>query len=62
MGMGVGPACASMPVTVTSYQRKPSEPVTTPMTLSSASRMGPCSICASKYLPSLRWPTGASPA
>ena len=29
--MGVGPACASIPVTVQSYQRMPSTPVTTPI-------------------------------
>ncbi|CFP63614.1 Uncharacterised protein [Bordetella pertussis] len=48
IGIGVGPACISMPCTTTSYQRTPSEPVTTPTILSSCSRMGPCSMCASK--------------
>ena len=32
-GIGVGPACASWPVTVTSYQRWPCAPVTTPIGL-----------------------------
>ena len=46
--IGVGPAWASWPVTVISYQRMPCTPLTTPMILSSASRIGPCSIWASK--------------
>ena len=46
--IGVGPACASMPVTVQSYQRMPSTPVTTPMVLSWSSSTGPCSMCVSK--------------
>ena len=46
--IGVGPACASCPFTVTSNQRWPCEPVTTPIVVPSASRIGPCSICASK--------------
>src|SRR5215470_15906707 len=48
-GIGVGPACASCPTTVISYQRWPCAPVTTPIGLPAASRIGPCSICASKY-------------
>ena len=47
-GIGVGPACASIPVTVISYQRWPCAPVTTPTVFSSASRIGPCSMCASR--------------
>ena len=47
-GIGVGPAWASCPVTVISYQRMPCTPWTTPMVLFSASRIGPCSIWASK--------------
>ncbi|MNQ92276.1 hypothetical protein D3C85_1076950 [compost metagenome] len=62
IGIGVGPACISMPVTTTSYHRTPSEPVTTPTTFSSCSRMGPCSIWASKYAPTGRPPTGSAPA
>ncbi|KAG1166733.1 hypothetical protein G6F35_018023 [Rhizopus arrhizus] len=50
-GMGVGPACASTPVSTTSYQRWPRAAVTTPITVSAASSTGPCSICASKYAP-----------
>ncbi len=56
--MGVGPACASMPCTVTSYQRWPSAAVTTPITRWLFSSTGPCSICASKYAPT----AGAGPA
>src|SRR5450830_1666866 len=57
--IGVGPACASMPVTVQSYQDNPSTPGTTPMTLSASSSTGPCSICASKYAP-IAWSPGSS--
>ena len=46
--IGVVPAWASCPLTVTSYQRMACTPVTTPMSLSSASRIGPCSMCSSK--------------
>ena len=46
--IGVAPVCASWPVSVTSYQRIACTPVTTPMSLPSASRIGPCSICSSK--------------
>ena len=46
--IGVGPAWASIPVTVTSYQRWPWAPVTTPTVFFSASRIGPCSMCASR--------------
>ena len=48
LGIGVVPACDSMPCTVQSNQRCPCNPWTTPITRRSASRMGPCSICASK--------------
>ena len=44
---GVVPACAVSPVSVTVNQRLPWMPVTTPMSRPSASRRGPCSICAS---------------
>ena len=46
--IGVGPAWASCPLTLTSYQRWPWAPLTTPITFSSASRIGPCSMWASK--------------
>ena len=46
--MGVVPAWDSAPVTVISNQRWPCAPVTTPIGLPSASRIGPCSMCASK--------------
>src|SRR2546427_8698140 len=49
--MGVGPAWASMPCTLTSYQRWPSAALTTPITRSWFSSTGPCSIWASKYAP-----------
>src|SRR5438874_678807 len=47
-GIGVGPACASWPVTVISYQRWPCAPVTMPIGRPAASRIGPCPICAVK--------------
>src|SRR6516225_2095147 len=43
-GIGVGPACASWPVMVMSYQRWPWAPVTTPIGRPAASRIGPCSM------------------
>ena len=46
--IGVGPAWASWPVKVISYQRWPWQSVTTPMVLPSISRIGPCSMWASK--------------
>ena len=60
--IGVVPACDSIPVTVTSNQRMPWTPRTTPMVLPSASRIGPCSIWASKKAPTSRPPQGMSPA
>ncbi len=48
VGIGVAPAWLSRPVTVTSYQRCPWAPVTTPMVTCSWSSMGPCSMCNSK--------------
>ena len=59
--IGVGPAWAFMPVTTTSYQRCPSAPVTTPIVVPVSSRIGPCSMWASKYVP-IGAPTGAAPA
>ncbi len=47
-GIGVVPAWAATPVTVTSSQRIAWPPVTTPMVVPLASSTGPCSMCASK--------------
>ena len=60
--MGVVPAWLSMPVHETSYQRWPCAPVTTPIVLFCRSRIGPCSICASKKAPTGRPPTGSLPS
>ena len=45
--IGVVPACASCPVSVTSYQRCACAPCTTPIVFAAPSRIGPCSMCAS---------------
>ena len=47
--------------TVTSYQRMPCTPVTTPIILPSSSRIGPCSICSSNIAPNLRCPPARVP-
>ncbi len=47
-GIGVEPAWLSNPVKVISNQRWPWPCVTTPMSMPSSSRIGPCSICSSK--------------
>ena len=60
--IGVVPAWLSMPVQEISYQRWPCAPVTTPIVLFSRSRIGPCSICASKKAPTGRPPTGSLPS
>ena len=60
--IGVVPAWDSMPVTVTSNQLMPWTPCTMPMVFSSASRIGPCSIWASKKAPTSRPPHSVSPA
>ena len=44
VGIGVEPVWADQPSRVTSYQRMPCTPVTTPIIFSSASRIGPCSM------------------
>ena len=45
--MGVVPACADCPVTVSSVHEMPCTPVTAPMTTPSSSSTGPCSMCSS---------------
>ena len=60
--IGVVPAWDSMPVTDTSNQLMPCTPCTIPMVFSSASRIGPCSIWASKKAPTSRPPHSISPA
>ena len=46
---GVVPACESWPVATASYQTIACAPVTMPICFASLSRIGPCSICSSKY-------------
>ena len=46
--IGVDPVCASLPVRVNSSHHSPWQWVTTPMSLPSASRIGPCSMWSSK--------------
>ena len=48
IGIGVEPVCASLPVRVNSSHQSPWQWVTTPISLPSASRIGPCSMCSSK--------------
>jgi hypothetical protein len=57
IGIGVEPVWLSLPVTVHWIQRRPWPWVTTPMSLPSASRIGPCSMCSSKKACILRAPT-----
>ena len=46
---GVVPACESWPIATASYQTCACAPVTMPICFASRSRIGPCSICSSKY-------------
>ena len=59
--IGVDPVWASLPVSVISSHHRPCPWVTTPMSLPSASRIGPCSMCSSSIACILRAPTGSSP-
>ncbi len=43
------PACESWPIATASYQTCACAPVTMPICFASRSRIGPCSICSSKY-------------
>ncbi len=61
MSIGVDPVCASRPVSVTSSHHRPCPCVTTPMSMPSASRIGPCSICSSRNACIWRAPTSSSP-
>ena len=48
ISIGVEPVCASRPVSVNSSHQSPWACVTTPISLPSASRIGPCSMWYSK--------------
>ncbi|MEO1611699.1 MAG: M20/M25/M40 family metallo-hydrolase, partial [Pseudomonadota bacterium] len=61
IGMGVEPVWLSLPSIVTCVQERPCPWVTTPISTSSASRIGPCSMCSSKKARILRSPTASSP-
>ena len=60
-GIGVEPAWLSKPVKRISYQRWPWPCVTTPTSINSSSRIGPCSMWSSKKACTGRAPTGSSP-
>jgi hypothetical protein len=62
IGIGVEPVWLSLPVTVHWIQRRPWPWVTTPMSLPSASRIGPCSMCSSKSACILRLPPPRRPS
>ena len=61
LGIGVEPVWLSLPVSVTCSHFRPWPWVTTPMSMPSSSRIGPCSMCSSKNACILRAPTGSSP-
>ena len=61
IAIGVEPVCASLPVSVICSHHRPWPWVTTPMSVSSASRIGPCSMCSSNIAFIGRLPTSSSP-